>query len=145
MNKKAFTLVEISVTIVIISIMVIFAVSQFTDKAESTKIKEGIQAVRAIADAQLIYKFENGAYATDIADLDIEFSDLKHFINPTALNDGIFIAQVSREGAWYDLSMTATGEIDCVWTGGSQNMGGGMHNACEAEGTYTDGDDSTGK
>jgi len=136
-NKKAFTLVEISVTIVIISIMVIFAVSQFTDKAEGTRIKEGIQAVRAIADAQLIYKFENGNYATDIADLDIEFSDLKHFVNPTALDDGTFIAQVSRQGAWYDISMTAMGDINCVWTGGSQGMGGGMHNACLAEDAYT--------
>ncbi|MBO4707400.1 MAG: prepilin-type N-terminal cleavage/methylation domain-containing protein [Elusimicrobiaceae bacterium] len=71
--NKGFTLLELLVAILIISILVAIAVPQYMKAVERAKYAEVEEQLSAIAQAQQRYANEHGEYAEDFQDLDIEF------------------------------------------------------------------------
>jgi prepilin-type N-terminal cleavage/methylation domain-containing protein len=76
--KKAFTLVELIIVIVIIGILASIGIPRFTGAIRMAKESEAKAILGAIRSSQLRYELENGSYTTDINNLDIDLPS-----NPT--------------------------------------------------------------
>jgi len=89
-NKKtAFSLAEIAIVIVIMSIIASFAIPRFRTTLEISRTGEAIRVVKSLYDRQILRKFETGSYTNLITDLSIEVPPLKYFEAP-----------VVRDGLW---------------------------------------------
>ena len=77
--RKGFTLTEIVVTVIIVSVLASVALPRFTGVFERVRASEGVRILTALLRAQKVYEAENGSYATDPADLDIEIDRAEHF------------------------------------------------------------------
>jgi prepilin-type N-terminal cleavage/methylation domain-containing protein len=74
-NKKAFTLIEMLVVVVIIAILAAIALPQYQKVLEKAKSAEAVTYVRALANAEKLYYLANNEYTTDPAKLDIQLKD----------------------------------------------------------------------
>ncbi len=79
MRRKAFTLVELAVVVVIIGVLAAFAVPRFLASVERSKAAEAFNYLSAIQSAQERYHARQGTYASDVGDLDIKFSTPKYY------------------------------------------------------------------
>ena len=70
--KKAFTLVELLIVIIIIGILATMAIPQYQKMVERAKWAEPIQILNSIGTACIIYYTEHGFYPGHFSDLDIE-------------------------------------------------------------------------
>ncbi len=70
--KKAFTLVELIIVVIIIGILAAIAVPQYSKTMERSRIAEASAVLGALRGAQLRYRLENTAYAIDPLKLDID-------------------------------------------------------------------------
>ena len=77
--RKGFTLVELAVVIVIIGVLAAFGVPRFLKSVEKAKAAEAFSYLSAVRDAQERYQAQQGTYAANITDLDIQFSTPKYF------------------------------------------------------------------
>ena len=87
LNKKAFTLLELMIVVIIIAILASLAMPRFiaaTNKAKESEAKNMLGAIRS---SQMRYYLEATApiYATDIANLDISVGSSDYFTY-TAVN-----------------------------------------------------------
>ena len=71
-SSGGFTLVELAVLIIVISVLAAFAVPRFRDSAERTKAKEAFAYLSSLRAAQERYAARNGTYAGDLEALDLE-------------------------------------------------------------------------
>ena len=69
-----FTLVELLVVVLIIGILAAVALPQYAKAVEKARMAEAIMIVEKIAQANDLYKMENGNYTNNINDLGIEFT-----------------------------------------------------------------------
>ena len=74
-----FTLIELLVVVLIIGILAAVAVPQYQKTVEKARAAEGLSIMKSYIQAQELYYLANESYATDLADLDIEFPSLKYF------------------------------------------------------------------
>ena len=79
MNSKGFTLVELSVVIVIIGVLAAFAVPRFRNAVERSKAGEAFNYLSSVATAQERYHGRQGTYADILSKLDIKMSATKYF------------------------------------------------------------------
>jgi prepilin-type N-terminal cleavage/methylation domain-containing protein len=84
-RRRGFTLVELAVVVVIIGVLAAFGVPRFLQAVERSKAAEAFGYLSALRSAQERYQAREGKYATDFADLDIDYSDPKYFDVPTAI------------------------------------------------------------
>ncbi len=84
-NQNGFTLVELMITTVIVSILIIVAIQGFALYIEESRISEVIPVVTAIRDAQLTYHAEHGHWADGIEELDLRLEGEPKTLN---LGDG---------------------------------------------------------
>ena len=88
--KKAFTLMEVIAVLVIIAIIALIAfpiVNNIIDKTEKSSYKRSVDRYgHAIENAIMTYKMENGRYATELSELNIEYSGYKVKCNDIKLN-----------------------------------------------------------
>ncbi len=78
-NTKGFTLVELSVVIVIIGVLAAFAVPRFRNAVERSKASEAFNYLSAVATAMERYHGRQGTYADVLDKLDIKMSVPKYF------------------------------------------------------------------
>jgi type II secretory pathway pseudopilin PulG len=72
-------LVELAVVIVIIGVLAAFGVPRFLKSVERAKAAEAFSYLSAIRDAQERYQARQGTYASDVTQLDIQFSTPTYF------------------------------------------------------------------
>ena len=135
-SQSGFTLIEMIVTIVVIGTMAGLAFPKITNQIEKVRSGEGTRILQALLDAQRIYEFENGAYADDLTDLDVEITAPDNFdvLTDANISTADPVATIKRTGD-YTLSIDADGAIKCineVTAGICTRMGcnGGGSNQC---------------
>ncbi|OGX54687.1 MAG: hypothetical protein A2267_09540 [Omnitrophica WOR_2 bacterium RIFOXYA12_FULL_38_10] len=114
-SKSGFTLTEIIVTVAVIGTLAGLTLPKITNQVEKVKSGEGTRILQALLDAQRIYEFENGAYADDLADLDVEISAPDNFDALTDANISTAnpVASITRTGD-YTLTIDTDGTIKCI-------------------------------
>ena len=100
-DSRGFTLVELSVVIVIIGVLAAFGVPKFRNAVERSKAAEAFNYLAATRSAQERYQARQGTYASDIASLDIAMPAPKYFTVGT-------IAAGTGESATLEDSWTLT-------------------------------------
>ena len=104
LQRRAFTLVELAVVVVIIGVLAAFAVPRFLASVERSKAAEAFNYLSAIQAAQERYHARQGTYADDVTKLDIKMSPSKYFTTG-AVAPG---STLSLEDSW-SLTLTRTG------------------------------------
>lgn len=127
--KRGFTLIELLVVVLIIGILAGIALPVYTDAVEKSRASEAMIVLRAVRDAEKLYRLTHGTYADTFAKLDYAFFDKqgvtvsgggmtsKHFVY--ALHDmtgSTPHAQALRssESNWYIVSYMEAAVINCV-------------------------------
>lgn len=72
-KKRAFTLIELLVVVLIIGILAAVAVPQYNKAMEKSRFVQALTVVKALGNAQEMYYLENGFYATQIEQLNVDF------------------------------------------------------------------------
>jgi prepilin-type N-terminal cleavage/methylation domain-containing protein len=120
--KKGFSLIEITVAVVIVGILGAIALPRFTKLIEKSRASEGImwlQVVRAAERRYYAYHNCYGLYASNVNDLDIAyrldfqyFRDLIGTLTPSSPGN-IPLGFIMRKGLCYQLVIYANGTITC--------------------------------
>jgi len=129
--KKAFTLVELIIVVIIIGILAAIALPQYNKTMERSRIAEASAVLGALRGAQLRYKLENTDYATLPTQLDIELPNYDgsgspngKFFTYLAINEPETSATVTAIGnakrktgslyGEYDIKINDQGKIYCT-------------------------------
>ncbi|MGB0952594.1 MAG: type IV pilin protein [Planctomycetota bacterium] len=78
-KKAGFSLVELTIVVVILGVLATFAVPRFMSSVEKTKASEAFSYLAQIESAQGRYNAENGIYATTTSALDLEIDNPEFF------------------------------------------------------------------
>ncbi len=76
-NKKAFTLVELLVVVLIIGILAAIAVPQYSKAVAKSELAQIISLTKSVKQAQQRYYMQTGQYANNLSQLDITVNDEK--------------------------------------------------------------------
>ena len=87
--RTGFTLIELTVVIMIIGVLAAFAVPRFKASVERSKAAEAFNYLTSIQTAQERYHAKQSAYAANIADLDIQMAAPKYFTAPETFTAGV--------------------------------------------------------
>ncbi len=130
-SKSGFTLLELLIVVIIVSILAAVALPQFTKITERSRAAEAVAILGAIRTAQLVYYQEHGVYRqegpwNDPNGLDVDISTSKYFSwCPTGPSEGYApgaVARIRRNNpptaplGQYNLKITPEGKIYC-WAG----------------------------
>jgi len=78
-NKAGFSLVELTIVVVILGILATFAVPRFMSSVEKTKSSEAFSYLAQVESSQARYNAEKGRYAWSLRDLDITIDSPEFF------------------------------------------------------------------
>jgi len=78
-NHKGFSLVELSVVVIIIGVLAAFGIPRMLKSVERSKAAEAFQYLATVRAAQERYQARQGTYAQVLTDLDMEQSAPKYF------------------------------------------------------------------
>ena len=113
-NKiTGYTLLEITVTIVILGVIASVAVPRYLMTIEKTRSGEGIAMLSAMRQAQEGYKLEHSGYASSLGDLDVEFSAAPQYFDDPLANNADPVASVERTNGDYILCISGDGTLEC--------------------------------
>ncbi len=101
--RRAFTMIELMIVVIIVAILAASAVPLYQGVVSRAYQAEVGTALGVVRSAQRIYYAEHGEYADDIDDLDIsadDFRDMQYAVNPEAetLSIPIVITSGSADG-----------------------------------------------
>ena len=114
-NNQAFSLVEITVVIVIVSVLASLAYPRYASVMEKSRSAEGITALEALRKAQWAYYYENNStFTSTLADLDISIPAMDGFNNPVVSAAATALASVTRIGGAYTIRIADDGNLTCT-------------------------------
>ncbi|MGD0336387.1 MAG: prepilin-type N-terminal cleavage/methylation domain-containing protein [Candidatus Omnitrophota bacterium] len=116
--KKGFTLIEITVTVVLVGILALIALPRFSKVIEKSRASEGILWLQVMRMAQRRYYADHGCYglyASNVNDLDIGFRNNFQYFRDLigALPPSIQLGSIMRKGLCYQLVIFEDGTIQC--------------------------------
>ena len=104
-NRKGFSLVELSVVVIIIGVLAAFGIPRMLKSVERSKASEAFKYLATVRSSQERYQAREGTYAGDLATLDADQSVPKYFLVGTveagttdSLEDS-WTLTLTREGA----------------------------------------------
>ena len=107
-----FTLIEITVVLVVTMVLAAFAVPKYNYILERFRAQEGKDILLTLLGAQKRYSLHhNDNYATSLGELDIDVRDSLYFNTPS-VNNSQWVASIQRTGI-YTLSIHETGRFCC--------------------------------
>ena len=124
-NKKGFTLTEMLVAVLIISVLAAISVPIYTRAVERTRAAQGVTTLQDIAKAQTAYNTKRGRYAVSLLPLPLDLKDKDgqdvygaafsgKFFDYTIYGDDQAQAVADRSTGRYQLSIDyATGKLYC--------------------------------
>jgi len=95
-RRKGFSLVELSVVVIIIGVLASFGIPRMLKSVERSKASEAFKYSAAVRAAQERYQAREGTYAAVLTDLDMEQSPPKYFTVGTVAAGG----SGSLEDSW---------------------------------------------
>ncbi|MDA0667290.1 MAG: prepilin-type N-terminal cleavage/methylation domain-containing protein [Planctomycetota bacterium] len=101
-KKSGFSLVELTIVVVILGVLATFAVPRFMSSVEKTKASEAFSYMANIESAQARYSAENGQYAntTNAMDIDLERPEFFSVSGPYSSNwETKWEMKLTRNGA----------------------------------------------
>jgi prepilin-type N-terminal cleavage/methylation domain-containing protein len=117
-----FTIMELMIVIVIIGVLAAIAFPGYRIQMLQIRNQEAIPVLTALWEGQKEYYRDNGAYTTDIDDLDVTIPSSKHFWPPTledtaTLNcngtNKLYLAKFLTRNDGYELLVLEDGQIVC--------------------------------
>jgi len=120
--KSGFTLMEMVIAVIIMGVIASVAYPRYMLSVERSRTFEAIHVLQAIAVAQNIHFLENGFYAVDIDDLDVEISSMENFVIHSINNDENQLAVLHREPGVYEVWIDKDLVITCAWTGDTDDI-----------------------
>ena len=109
--RSGFTLLELLITLVIVTLLASMAIPRFSKSIEGTKVKDAQSTLAAIYSAEKIYRLDQGSYGTGP-----NLSDNNYISDPNAGNTTwVFTVAIPAPPA---ATFTAT----------AQRTGGGIYN-----------------
>ena len=115
MHKKAFTLFEILIVVIILGVLAAVVLPRYT-RTEKIIASEGAQTLTALLGAQQRYALENnGVYSGNTANLDITLpTTSSYFFLPVAQADPNQLGMILRKTGAYTLYISSAGVITCA-------------------------------
>lgn len=113
MKNRAFTLMELIVTIIVVGILASLALPRFFYTIEKSRTAEAISILETLRNAQEIYKLEKGAYTVTLTSLDVTITP-KYFLTPTVSANPIASIQRSAGGYNYTFKIDSVGTVTCT-------------------------------
>ena len=101
-RKSGFTLVELTIVVVILGVLATFAIPRYMRVVERSKAAEAFVYLAEIQSGQAIYHAQKDTYASDLLDLDISVPDPNHFLVAAPVSgdfESEWSVTVTRDGA----------------------------------------------
>jgi len=120
-QQTGFTLIEILVVVVILSILATFIVPNIMGKPEEARIAKARNDIRGLSTALDMYKLDNYSYPTTDQGLDALVNRPGGSPEPRNWREGGYIKQLEKDpwgGEYQFLSPGAKGEVDIYSFGG---------------------------
>ena len=112
-KNAGFTLIELLVVVLIVGILASIAIPQYFKAVEKSRIAEAMSVMATIKSAQERYLAGSGAYASDLNNLDISYSNLTTaVVSLRYFNGGLS----TTAGTSYVLTLTRTTTNSSVTT-----------------------------
>ena len=82
-TKKAFTLTEIMIVIIVIATLAVLVIPRYQTTVEHLRSREGVNILIALFGAEREYFIDNNSFTEDISDLGIDIPTSVNFDPPT--------------------------------------------------------------
>ncbi|MBU0484749.1 MAG: type II secretion system major pseudopilin GspG [Proteobacteria bacterium] len=132
LGQKGFTLIEIMVVVVILSILAAIIVPRIMDRPDQARVVKARQDIRALESALKLYKLDNYVYPTTDQGLEALSVKPTDEPEPKKWKDGGYIDRLPKDpwgGDYQYLSPGENGPIDIYSLGGDNQPGGEGINA----------------
>jgi general secretion pathway protein G len=131
-GQQGFTLIEIMVVVVILSILAAIIVPRIMDRPDQARMIKARQDVRVIESAMKLYKLDNHFYPSTEQGIEALVSKPTGMPEPRSWKDGGYLDRLSKDpwdGDYLYLNPGVHGDIDIFSQGADGQPGGEGVNA----------------